>query len=144
MRIEKATLKDVEAIHDLVLGHARKGLMLYRPRDEIEYHIRDYFVCRRGGRVVGCAGLRVWNRGASEIYALAVEQNHAGKGIGKSLVRACVNEARRLGVRKVFALTFRKEMFLKLGFKKVTLREIPRIMFTEKTVDVDKAYGMRL
>jgi hypothetical protein len=32
-------------------------------------------------------------------------------------------------------------MFTKIGFKKIGISRLPKAIFTEKTVDVDKAYG---
>jgi len=144
MKIIKAKLEDVGKIHNLIHKYAREGLMLYRPTREIEHKIRDYFVCKEKNSVIGCIGLTIWNKNAAEIYGLAVDKNHTDKGIGSMLVKKCIQEARDLGVKSVFALTSRKELFIKLGFKKITARELPRIMFTTKTVDSDKAYGIKL
>jgi amino-acid N-acetyltransferase len=144
MKIQKAKLTDVKAIHRIIAAYAKKGLMLYRPVEEIEYKIRDYSACKNKDEVIGCAGLKVWNRNAAEIYALAVKEKYMGKGIGKQLVKKIIADAKNLGVNVVFTLTFRKELFTNLGFKKVGWKELPKVMLTEKTVDVDKAYGMKL
>ena len=144
MKIEKAKLADAIAIRDLILYYSKKGYMLYRPKKEIEYWIRDYLVCRDGNKIVGCVGLKVWDNKNAEIYGLAVKQEYINKGVGTNLVKSCMKEARKLGNSSLFALTFRKDLLLRIGFKKITLRELPRIMFTEKTVNVDKAYGIKI
>src|SRR5207302_4278745 len=56
---------------------------------------------------------------------LAVLPHAGGKGIGKALVRACVDEARRLGLRRVFALTLVPEFFERCGFTLVSLGRLP-------------------
>jgi len=144
MKITNATLEDINSIHDLIYSNAMKGLMLYRTREEIAYRIRDYFVCREGKRAVGCTGLKIWDKNSGEIYALAVDPKYTGKGIGRSLVKACMKDAKALKLQRIFALTYRQEMFIKLGFKKLVLRDLPKKIFTEKTVNVDRAYGMKL
>lgn len=144
IKVQKATLHDVKEIHALISKYAGKGFMLYRTIAEIEYKIRDYFVCKIDNKVIGCSALRVWNMKSSEIYALAVSSHFTGKQIGTRLVKVCIKEAKKLGVKNVITLTFKHEMFSKMGFEKATLRSLPRIMFTEKTVNVDKAYGLKL
>jgi N-acetylglutamate synthase-like GNAT family acetyltransferase len=44
----------------------------------------------------------------------------SGKGIGKKLVAACIDEARALGLKKVFALTYLTPYFEKLNFKPIS------------------------
>jgi amino-acid N-acetyltransferase len=144
MAISKATLDDSKGIHNLVLRYAKKGMMLYRPRDQIEHHIRDYFVCKESGKIVGCVGLRMWNRDAAEIYALAVAPDRTERGKGSRLIKRCIGEARKLKAKSVFTLTFKKSLFINAGMRKLTLKHLPRVVFTEKTVDMEKAYGMRL
>ncbi|MFH1238630.1 MAG: GNAT family N-acetyltransferase [bacterium] len=143
-KIEKATLKDVGEIHKLIGKYAQKGFMLYRPVLEIEYKIRDYFVCRVKNKVVGCVALRVWNKRSSEIYALAVDSDYTGQHIGTNLIKNCINEAKKVKVESVFTLTFKQDLFRWFGFKKINLRDLPKVIFTEKTVNIDKAYGMKL
>ena len=144
MKITNATLGEVDSIHNLIYKNAMKGLMLYRTKEEIAYHIRDYFVCNGKGKAIGCVGLKIWDKNSGEIYALAVDPKYTGKGIGRKLVKECIKEAKSLKLPKIFSLTYRQEMFLKLGFKKLALRDLPKKIFTEKTVNVDRAYGMGL
>ncbi|MFH1783932.1 MAG: GNAT family N-acetyltransferase [bacterium] len=144
MKIKKAKLTDVKQIHKLIYEYSKKGLMLYRPSLEVEHNIRDYFVCKSGSKLVGCAALRVWNRKSSEIYAVAVDSEYTGKKIGTNLVKNCIKEAKKLEVCSIFTLTFKHDLFIRVGFKKTNLKGLPRVIFTEKTVNVDKAYGLKL
>jgi len=144
MKIQKAKLTDAKEINRIITAYSKKGLMLYRPVEEIEYKIRDYSVCKDKDEIIGCVGLKVWNKNTAEIYALAVKEKYMGKGIGKQLVKKTIADAKNLGVNVVFTLTFRKDLFTNIGFNKVGWKELPKVMLTEKTVDVDKAYGMKL
>jgi amino-acid N-acetyltransferase len=141
--IEKAKIEDVKEIHKLVNQYSRKGLMLYRFPADIEQKIRDYFVCKVDNKIIGCVALKIWNRRSAEICSLAVDQEYVGKTIGTKLVKSCIVDAKKLKIPFVFALTFRHELFLRLGFKKINIKQLPKIVFTEKTVDVDKAYGFK-
>jgi len=50
----------------------------------------------------GVVGFAQFNPSHESLEAVHVSPEHAGKGIGKSLVRGIEEKARRLGVRKVF------------------------------------------
>lgn len=51
---------------------------------------------------------------------------HAGKGSGRDLVEACVREAQDLGITRVFALTYQKDFFARMGFEVIEKRNCPR------------------
>ena len=78
---------------------ARKGEMLHRPLNEIYSYLRDFYVFESGGAVQGVAALPICWEDLAEIRTLAVRENAGGRGIGTSLVNACLDEAGRLGVK---------------------------------------------
>ncbi len=47
------------------------------------------------------------------------------------MVKACLEESKILGVRRVFALTFRPDFFERLGFKKVDKSVLPHKIWTD-------------
>jgi amino-acid N-acetyltransferase len=144
MKIRKATLKDVKEINKIINYYSRKRLMLYRPCAQIERNIRDYFVYKLGNEVIGNCALRIWSKKSAEIYALAVKPKYTSKGIGSALVKECIKEVKKLKVESIFTFTLKASFFEKFGFKKINFRELPKVVFTEKTEDVEKAYGMKL
>ena len=79
MKLQKATIKDIKAIHNLIEEYSKKGLMLYRHKAELEKHIRDYTIFK-DKKILGCCALRVWDQKSAEIYALAVDEKQIGKG----------------------------------------------------------------
>ena len=144
MKIEKATLNDVKKIHDLIEDYSKQGFMLYRATIDLQHNIRNYFVCKEGKRLLGCCALRVWDGKSAEIYALAVDKKQMGKGIGSKLIKSCISEAKQIKIPFVFTLTFRPSLFEKFKFKTIKVKNLPKIIFTEKTVNVDKAYGLKI
>ena len=108
--------------------------MLPLALDELYEGIRDFIVCEVNGSIKGvCALHLLWDdnkgKGAgtmlAEIRSLAVKETNQGSGIGKYLVRECLKEAEELGVKKVFALTYRREFFKKLGFREIERARLP-------------------
>ncbi|HIE32433.1 MAG TPA: GNAT family N-acetyltransferase, partial [Thermodesulfobacteriaceae bacterium] len=60
-----------------------------------------------------------------EIRSLVVSEEFHGTGIGAELVKACLSEARDLGLSRVFVLTVAPGFFEKLGFKLIEKSELP-------------------
>src|SRR5205814_5997558 len=67
----------------------------------------------------------------AEIKSLAVREDRQLKGIGYRLVSACLSEARRLGLARVFALTYKPGFFVKLDFRVANVMEFPRKVWNE-------------
>jgi amino-acid N-acetyltransferase len=81
--------------------------------------------------VVGVCALHICWEDLAEIRSLVVREEERNKGIGLKLVKACLDESRVLGVKKVFALTYEPEFFGKLGFEKVDKAVLPHKIWTD-------------
>lgn len=128
---ERATIGDVDAIHELVNFWAARGDMLPRTKGETYENLRDFFVVRENGGVVACGALHIVWADIAELKSLAVAEDRQGRGYGQRLVRACVGEARRLGLDRVFALTYRPAFFERLGFGQADVMALPRKVWNE-------------
>jgi amino-acid N-acetyltransferase len=124
--IRKARAEDVPAIQKLVAYFAARGELLPRTLNELYQHLRDFFVCELHEEVVGIAALSLYWEDLAEVRSLAVQEGQGGKGLGAALVHACLDEAARLGIRRVFALTYRPGFFEKLGFREIDKRALPQ------------------
>jgi amino-acid N-acetyltransferase len=129
--IEPARASDAEAIHEVITYFADRGEMLHRPLSEVYENLRDFYVARVNGEFAGCAALHLWWADLAEVKSLAVREDRQLKGIGYRLVTACLDEARRLGLAKVFALTYKPGFFEKLGFSVADVMEFPRKVWNE-------------
>ncbi len=129
--IEKAAIGDVEAMHRLINHFADRDEMLPRPLSEIYENIRDFFVVRENGLVIGCAALHVMWSDLAEVKSVAVTGENQRKGIGTQLIDACLIEARQIGLPTVFCLTYKPAFFEKFGFSLVDKMELPRKVWTE-------------
>ena len=129
--VEKATINDVKQIHKLVNYFADKGEMLPRPLSEIYENVRDFFVIRQGEQVIACATLHVSWSDLAEIRSVAVLGKNQRKGLGASLIEACLKEAAELGITNVFCLTYQPAFFEKYRFRQVDKMELPRKIWAE-------------
>ena len=109
--IRKALIPDVREIHRLLLDYARDGLLLSRSLAELYESLRDFYVFEVDGKVVGTAALNICWEDLAELRSLAVHPDFNGRGAGRELVLACLAEARLLGIRRVFALTYKQAFF---------------------------------
>ncbi len=125
MFIRKAKLSDSEAIHKLVNFYAKRGLMLARSRSSIYEYIRNYSVMESDGEVVGIGSLTILWSDLAEIRTLAVKESFSKQGIGKKLVEHFLEEAKELGIKKVFTLTYQDAFFAKCGFKTINRDLMP-------------------
>jgi len=131
--LRKAKIGDVEQIRKLINSHADKGQMLHRSLNELYENIRDFHVAEKKGRIVACCALHIDWKDLAEIKCLAVAEKWKKKGLGTSLVEACLEEAKALGGVKVFALTYVTEFFKEFGFKRIRKEELPHKIWNECT-----------
>ena len=123
--LRKAKMVDVPRIHALVNSFAAQGEMLGRSRSELYEGLRDFFVVEMDGEILGCSALHINWEDLAEVRSLAVVPEVQGKGVGMTLVNACIEEARELGIARVYALTYRPEFFEKAGFSRVPKESLP-------------------
>ena len=122
---EKATLKDIEEMQDLVFDEVKKGTILFRSSDEIATNIRSYIVAKKENIIVGFGALHFHAKDLAEIRSLIVSDTCRGEGIGKGMVRSMLEEGGKLGVAKIFTLTYEQKFFESIGFKEIPKESLP-------------------
>lgn len=123
--VRKAVSGDVGAIYEIVEAFAKKGIMLHRTEQDICDSLRDFFVYEHDGKILGTCALHICSSEMGEIRSLAVREGHTRKGMGTRLVTACLDEAASLGLKQVFALTYRTDFFNKLRFRIIDKELLP-------------------
>jgi amino-acid N-acetyltransferase len=124
--IRKAQLSDVPQIAALVNYYARRGELLPRSQEEVYESLREWVVAEENGRILGCGSLLIMWADLAEIRSLAVLREYQGRGLGSGIVEQLLEEARYLGLPKVFALTRQVEFFSRLGFQVTSRAKLPR------------------
>lgn len=125
MKIRKATLKDVDAILHLIEIHAEPGQMLFRSREDVCAHMRDFLVAETDGKIAGACGLSFGPEGLVEIRSLAILPDFYRQGIGTALVNECIKQATLAECERIFVLTYAMPLFEKLGFRIVGMDQLP-------------------
>lgn len=95
------------------------------PLEGLEAHLPSAVVAREAGGIVGCAALELYGHDAL-LRSVAVAPARRGSGVGLALTSACLELARRHGVRTLWLLTeTASDFFPRFGFERTTRDAVP-------------------
>ena len=129
--LRRARVADVLGIQRLINTFADRDEMLPRSLNELYENLRDYLVAEEESEIVGCCSLHVTWADLAEVKGLAVAEGQRGRGLGARLVSACLDEARNLGVPRIFVLTYIPDYFARFGFHRVEKADLPQKVWAE-------------
>jgi amino-acid N-acetyltransferase len=131
--VRPAVVADARPIMTLVNELAMQQVMLPRSPASVIENIRDFIVAEVDGQLAGCGALAVTWTDIAEIRSLAVHPSMQKHGIGRTLVDALVQDARRLGIPRLFAFTYVPGFFAKVGFTQCQHEDLPHKVFNDCT-----------
>jgi amino-acid N-acetyltransferase len=114
--VRRARTADVRGIQALVDANTAERRLLEKATVTLYEDVQEFFVAVDGDAVVGCGALHVLWEDLAEVRTLAVAPSVQGRGIGGALLQRLIENARDLGVRRLFCLTFEVEFFARHGF----------------------------
>ena len=123
--IRKAKMSDVFEIKELINSYATEGCMLSRSLDSLYSTIRDFVVMEKDGHVIGCCGVHPDWEELGEVVSFAVARPYVRQGIGMAMLETCTEDAKKLGIGRLFVLTSSPEYFEKRGYERVKKEELP-------------------
>lgn len=129
--IRKATVSDVPAMAQLINDNAELGLMLPKSLAMLYETVRAFYIIEDEDNIVGLCAMTVIWANWGEIASLAVDKSQRGKGLGRQLTEACLQEARSLGIPRVMTLTYEQAFFEKLGFTVLDRQQLPLKVWSE-------------
>ena len=125
--LRKAKIGDVKKMHGLIENYAKRGEMLPCALVDLYERVRDFYVYTddETEEVIGTCALHICWEDLAEIRSLAVKEEKSLQGIGSKMAAACMEEAKSLGIRKIFALTYKPVFFSKLNFEEIDKSILP-------------------
>lgn len=129
--VRKAVVSDIPRLQKLINHFAARNEMLHRSLNELYETMRDFFVVEENGEIVACSALHVTWDDLAELKCVAVAESVQGQGLGKLVVNACLTEARELGLRRVFSLTYKPDFFSRRGFQIIDRNMLPHKVWGE-------------
>lgn len=126
IRIRKARLPDVQSIVNVTREFGRQGIMIPLSLGDALERVRAFLVAElEDGRIIGCVAVdATWDL-LVEIRSLAVASEFQKMNVGRRLVEAALREARDLGARDVFTLTYVPDFFARFGFQIIDRNTLP-------------------
>jgi len=116
--VRRARTADVTKIKSLVDGYAGR-VLLAKETVTLYESVQEFVVAEFEGEVVGCGALHVLWADLGEIRTVAVHPRALGRGVGHAIVAALIENARVLGLERLFVLTFEKHFFARHGFVEI-------------------------
>ncbi len=126
--VRRARTSDVRAIRALVAPLADARVLVAKEAVAYYESLPDFRVVDAADAVadgagehglLGCGALHVMWEDLAEVRTLAVDAAARGRGVGGALLEALLDDARALGVARVFCLTFEVAFFARHGFEVV-------------------------
>jgi len=116
--VRRARTADVTMIKSLVDGYAGR-VLLAKEIVTLYESVQEFLVAELDGEVVGCGALHVLWADLGEIRTVAVHPDALGRGVGHAIVAGLIDNARALGLARLFVLTFEKHFFGGHGFVEI-------------------------
>lgn len=133
-RIRRARTSDVKPMRRLVEPLAEDRTLL--GKDAVAYFegLQEFKVVTAGPEfdtIVACGALHVLWEDLAEVRTVATDASWRGRGIGRRLISALLDEARELGAARVFCLTFEVSFFSGLGFEPIDGAPVDHDVYAE-------------
>ncbi len=130
--IKKPVVSEVTQIQRVLNHYGDRGILLPRSLSELYEHLRDFYVIPDdNGNIIAVCALGLCWEDLAEIRSLAVVEKYHGNDYGIMLVERCIEEAKTLGLKRIFTLTYVPEYFEKLGFRVVDKSELPHKVWSD-------------
>lgn len=136
--VRPATTADVRAIKALVDQYTATRQLLAKATVTLYEDVQEFLVAERDGVVVACGALHVMWEDLAEVRTLAVAPSAAGQGVGGAILDGLLERADRLGVGRVFCLTFEREFFHRRGFTEIQGTPVPHDVFEQLLQSYDE------
>ena len=118
VQVRRARVGDVRRIKELVDSYAG-AILLEKSLANLFEDVSEFWVAEVEGRVLGCGALHVLWEDLGEIRTVATDRESRARGVGRALCQTLIGEARRLGLSRLFVLTFEVSFFSGLGFQPI-------------------------
>lgn len=129
--IRKPRLTEIVAMKALLDEAATEGHVLPRSLAEMFENARDFQVYVDEKGVGGMTALHIDLQDLAEVRSLVVRKDLRHSGVGTRLATAALDEARQMGIERVYVFTRIPTFFQKLGFVIVERSDLPYKAFKD-------------
>ncbi|GAB3438350.1 amino-acid N-acetyltransferase [Phycicoccus ginsengisoli] len=136
--VRPARAGDIRTIREIVRPLAESRVLV--SKDAVTYYeaLQEFRVAELDGVVVGCGALHVMWEDLAEVRTLAVRPEAKGTGVGGRLLDVLVDDARALGLSRLFCLTFEVDFFARHGFEVIEGQAVDPEVYAELVRSYDE------
>ena len=117
--IRPAKTVDIKTIRQIIDKNKASRRMLEKETVTLYETVQEFVVAELNGEVVGCGALHVLWEDLAEVRTVGVEDTVRGQGVGHQILEELINRARKVGVKRIFCLTFQTQFFGSIGFTEI-------------------------
>ena len=118
--VRRARTGDVPGIQSLIEPLVQERILLGKDRVVFYEAVQEFRVAETAeGELVGCGALHVIWEDIGEVRTLAAAHDWRGKGVGHALLSRLEDDARELGLTRLFCLTFEVGFFTEHGYGEI-------------------------
>ena len=115
--VRPATTADVRGIQQILEPFVQRRILLGKDIVVLYESVQQFLVAEDAeGRLIGCGALHVMWEDLGEIRTLIVVDEWLQHGVGRAIVEGLEEQARELGLTRLFCLTFEVDFFTRRGF----------------------------
>jgi len=114
--VRPARTADIVQIRDLLEPYVQRRILLGKDLVVLYEATHEFVVAEAEGEIIGCGALHVMWEDLAEVRTLLVRDDWLHRGVGRRIVERLEDNARDLGVTRLFCLTFEVDFFTRRGF----------------------------
>ncbi|MET1043991.1 MAG: amino-acid N-acetyltransferase [Microbacteriaceae bacterium] len=137
--VRPARTTDVPGIQRLIEPLVRQRILLGKERVVFYEAVQEFRVAEDAdGTLIGCGALHVMWEDLGEVRTLAVSPDWLGHGVGHAILDDLEQNARGLGLSRLFCLTFETDFFAKHGFQAMPAEIVDADVYAEIVRSTDE------
>jgi amino-acid N-acetyltransferase len=137
--VRPARTSDVVEIQRLIEPLVQRRILLGKERVVFYELVQEFLIAEDAdGNVIGCGALHVMWEDLAEVRTLAVENRWLRQGVGHAILDRLEERASRLGIHRLFCLTFEVDFFTKHGFERMSDEPMDPELYAEMVRSADE------
>jgi amino-acid N-acetyltransferase len=136
--VRPATTHDVKVVRELIDLYSLQRRLLTKETVTLFESVQEFSVAEIDSRVIGCGALHVMWEDLAEVRTLAVLEEFRGRGVGKRILGDLIERAKKIGVKRLFCLTFETEFFARHGFVEIEGAPVEPDVYKELLLSYDQ------
>lgn len=117
--VRAARSTDILGIHGLLEPLVERRILLGKDLAVLYGAVQEFVVAEQDGELIGCGALHVMWEDLGEVRTLLVREDWLRHGVGRRIVERLEENARGLGLTRLFCLTFEVDFFTRRGFEPI-------------------------